>query len=201
LCRVRPRLRRSNGQAGPRHRRAHCHARRRAVFPLAAGAAAHLRRAARLLWAAMTTAVAPLPAPPAPSSPAVRLVMQGNRRRDTKPEKALRSVLHRRGLRFRVDRKLGSGRSAPRPDVVFVRERIAVFLDGCYWHGCPMHGTQPKTNGAYWSAKIARNRARDTRNTRALTDAGWIVIRVWEHEEPTAAADIVEAAVRRARLS
>jgi DNA mismatch endonuclease, patch repair protein len=125
--------------------------------------------------------------------------MVGNRRKDTGPELALRSALHRRGLRFRLDRKVGSGRSAPRPDIVFPSEKVAVFVDGCYWHGCADHGTRPRTNSAYWDAKIGRNQARDARNTAALKAAGWTVVRVWEHEAPEIAARRVEAAVARVR--
>jgi DNA mismatch endonuclease (patch repair protein) len=121
--------------------------------------------------------------------------MQGNVRRDTRPERALRSALHRLGLRYRVDLKLGAGRSAPRPDVAFMRARVAVFVDGCFWHGCPEHGTSPRTNSGYWSAKVARNRARDSANDAALAEAGWAVVRVWEHESPATAADAIAALV------
>lgn len=141
------------------------------------------------------TGVTAVPTPPPASSEAVRAVMAGNRKRDTHPERALRSALHRRGLRYRVDLKIGSGRSAPRPDVVFPRARVAVFVDGCFWHGCPEHGVSPATNSAYWSAKLARNRSRDAENVRALEDAGWVVIRIWEHEDPAAAATRVEGAL------
>src|SRR4051794_29597338 len=125
-----------------------------------------------------------LPPAPAPSSAAARAVMQGNRRRDTAPERALRSQLHCLGLRFRVDLKLDSGRSAPRPDVAFTRARVAVFVDGCFWHGCPQHGVRPRTNAGYWAAKVRRNQERDRRNELALEQAGWRVLRVWEHERP-----------------
>jgi DNA mismatch endonuclease (patch repair protein) len=121
--------------------------------------------------------------------------MQANKKRDTRPERALRSALHGRGLRYRTDMKLGEGRSAPRPDVVFTRAKIAVFLDGCYWHGCPEHGVSPKTNSDYWSAKIARNRARDAENTRMLESGGWLVMRVWEHEDPAEAAALIESVI------
>lgn len=141
----------------------------------------------------------PLPTPPPASSRAARAVMIGNRRKDTRPERALRSALHRRGLRFRLDRKIGTGRSAPRPDVVFPSEKVAVFLDGCYWHGCAEHGTRPRTNSVYWDAKVARNRARDLRNTAALEGEGWTVIRIWEHELPEVAAARVEAVLSRLR--
>lgn len=115
------------------------------------------------------------------------------RRRDTEPELALRSALHRDGFRFRVDFPIGSRRRA---DVVFTRARVAVFVDGCFWHGCPEHATWPKANGDWWRTKIETNQARDRDTDRALTRAGWRVIRVWEHENPEVAASSVEAAVR-----
>jgi DNA mismatch endonuclease (patch repair protein) len=119
--------------------------------------------------------------------------MQGNRKRDTRPELALRSELHRRGLRYRVDvRPITSLRC--RADLVFRRQKVAVFVDGCFWHGCPEHGTSPKTNASYWSAKIARNMERDQLNDAELSAAGWTVVRVWEHDLPA------DAASRIARL-
>jgi len=107
--------------------------------------------------------------------------------------------MHRRGLRFRVDVKLGDGRSAPRPDVVFPRQRVAVFIDGCFWHGCPSHGVRPQTNAAYWSAKIRRNQERDRSNTDVLRAAGWDVVRVWEHEPVEAAVDRIATTVAARR--
>lgn len=121
--------------------------------------------------------------------------MLANRRRDTKPELALRALLHARGLRYRVDyRPEPTLRS--KADIVFTRHKIAVFVDGCYWHGCPQHYWASKTNTDYWLPKIEENRARDMRFSAALVDAGWQVIRIWEHEPAEAAADIVESAVR-----
>jgi DNA mismatch endonuclease, patch repair protein len=108
--------------------------------------------------------------------------MRGNRRVDTSPEVALRRRLHADGLRFRKDYRLAAGDVHARADVVFPRQRVAVFLDGCYWHGCPEHCRMPARNADYWQAKIARNRARDARITKALTDEGWHVVRIWEHE-------------------
>lgn len=122
--------------------------------------------------------------------------MAANRKRDTRPERLLRSALHRRGLRYRVDLKIGSGRSAPRPDVAFMKARVAVFLDGCFWHGCPEHGVKPTKNAAYWSAKLARNQERDAANTAVLEAAGWRVVRVWEHEDPDQGAALIESVVR-----
>jgi DNA mismatch endonuclease (patch repair protein) len=122
--------------------------------------------------------------------------MIGNRSQNTRPELALRSRLHRLGLRFRVDRRIGEGRSAPRPDVVFPSQKVAVFLDGCFWHGCPKHGTRPRTNRVYWDAKITANRARDARQNAALEAEGWLVLRVSEHDAPDEAAARIAAFVR-----
>jgi len=125
--------------------------------------------------------------------------MRGNTRRDTAPELAVRSALHRRGLRFRVDlpvRVAGAPR-AVRPDVVFTRQRVAVFIDGCWWHGCPEHSTVASTNSEYWRTKLAENRARDLRQTRQLADADWTVVRAWTHERPEAVADRVAHALGR----
>jgi DNA mismatch endonuclease (patch repair protein) len=124
--------------------------------------------------------------------------MQAIRRRDTKPEVALRSALHRAGYRFRVDHRidLGDGRRV-RPDIVFTRPRLAVFVDGCFWHSCPDHGRQPTANAGYWSPKLERNRERDSLNTAALQDAGWSVLRVWEHEPLESAMAAVGALLSR----
>lgn len=119
--------------------------------------------------------------------------MRANRRRDTGPELAVRTELHRRGLRYRVDFPvLVTGRS-PRPDVVFTRQRVAVFIDGCFWHGCPQHAQRPKQNSEYWGPKISRNVERDLEQTARLEAAGWTVIRVWEHEDPAMAAEQISA--------
>src|SRR4051794_10611396 len=105
--------------------------------------------------------------------------MQGNRGRDTRPEIAVRSALHRRGLRFRKHRRpIADIRCEA--DIVFPRERIAVFVDGCFWHGCPRHGRVPRTNRDYWEVKLAANVRRDQLNTARLEQAGWAVVRVWE---------------------
>ena len=133
------------------------------------------------------------------SSAAVRKSMQGNRSRDTKPELAVRSAVHRRGLRYRVAaRPLRDLRRTA--DMVFRKDRIAVFVDGCYWHGCPQHHTQPAANREYWSDKIKGNIARDADTNARLREAGWTVLRFWEHEDPEAVAEIVLARVRAARL-
>jgi DNA mismatch endonuclease (patch repair protein) len=122
--------------------------------------------------------------------------MQGNRKRDTRPELALRSELHRRGLRYRIDARPVEGLRC-RADIVFRRQKVAIFVDGCFWHGCPEHGTSPQTNASYWSAKIARNVERDRLNEAKLSDAGWVVIRVWEHELPTDAASRIARVLTR----
>ena len=131
------------------------------------------------------------------SSPATRKSMQGNRSRDTKPELAVRSAVHRRGIRFRVAAR--PQRELPRTaDLVLRKSRVAVFVDGCYWHGCPEHHTQPATNSEYWADKIAGNVARDAETTEYLQQAGWTVLRFWEHEDPEAVADRVQQTVRAA---
>lgn len=130
--------------------------------------------------------------PPA-SSELIRARMATTKQRDTKPELALRSALHRMGLRFAVDRKINGNRR--RTDVVFPTERVAVYVDGCFWHGCPHHGTIPKQNRQWWIDKLDSNRARDTAITEALTDDGWRVLRFWEHDEPIAAAGTVRDVV------
>lgn len=125
--------------------------------------------------------------------------MQANRRRDTSPELALRRVLHREGLRYRCDFRIDlPGAVRARPDVVFTRLKVAVFVDGCFWHGCPVHGGRPSTNAEYWSAKLARNLDRDRLQTSALQDAGWTVIRIWEHENIDNGRDRVVSALQRA---
>jgi DNA mismatch endonuclease (patch repair protein) len=118
---------------------------------------------------------------PEPSSPGVQKRMRATRRRDTPLELEVRSLLHRAGFRFRVDtRALPEARS--RADIVFPKRRVAVFVDGCFWHSCPIHGSQPKANAEWWREKLAANRARDTRATLELRRAGWTVVRIWEHE-------------------
>jgi DNA mismatch endonuclease (patch repair protein) len=124
--------------------------------------------------------------------------MLANRGVDTKPEKALRSALHARGLRFRVNHRLDVGGVRVRPDMVFTARRVCVFSDGCFWHRCPEHATYPKANSDYWGPKLEANIARDRRADRVLRETGWTVIRVWEHEDPEKAADRVERAVRAA---
>jgi DNA mismatch endonuclease (patch repair protein) len=128
------------------------------------------------------------------SSDAARAVMQGNKRRDTRPELVVRRLLHAAGLRYRVDFAPLGGRR--RADIVFTRKRIAIFIDGCFWHGCPIHATRPKVNADYWWPKLDRNKQRDHETTAALESAGWLVLRFWEHEAPTAVATTITRAVR-----
>jgi DNA mismatch endonuclease (patch repair protein) len=108
--------------------------------------------------------------------------MRANRHADTQPEVVLRSRLHRRGLRFRKDALLRLDSARVRPDIVFPGARVAVFCDGCFWHRCPKHATDPKTNAAYWTPKLAANVRRDREADLSLRSAGWTVLRVWEHE-------------------
>ncbi|MCF0093111.1 very short patch repair endonuclease [Micromonospora sp. MH99] len=129
----------------------------------------------------------------------VRAVMRANKARDTRPERRLRSLLHKRGLRYRVNcRPLADVRRTA--DIIFSAARVAVFVDGCYWHGCPEHYRPARVNDRFWHEKIDRNRARDRETEQMLADAGWSVIRVWEHEDPVAAADRVEDLVKGSRL-
>jgi DNA mismatch endonuclease (patch repair protein) len=130
------------------------------------------------------------------SSQAARNSMRGNRNRDTGPEMAVRRAVHALGLRYRVAARpiRGVRRSA---DLVFRRRRVAVFVDGCFWHGCPDHFVLPRTNVDYWTAKIDGNRARDAQTDALLAGAGWTVIRVWEHEAPSQGADRVRETLAR----
>jgi len=120
---------------------------------------------------------------PTPRDEAATRVGKGNRRADTKPEVRVRSDLHRRGLRFRKDLLIRAAGVKVHPDVVFTKARVAVFVDGCFWHGCPEHQVVPKSNRDYWVPKLRRNVERDRAADEALGADGWIVIRVWEHED------------------
>jgi len=123
--------------------------------------------------------------------------MKQQRRRDTRPELAIRSALHRARLRFRVDYPLPGLRR--RGDIVFPRKRLVVFIDGCFWHGCPEHGTWPRENAAWWRTKLEANMARDRDTDARLAKTGWVVVRVWEHEEPHRAASRIASAVAASR--
>src|SRR5271156_664108 len=120
--------------------------------------------------------------------------MRGNRKRDTKPEMALRSSLFERGLRYRVNYPIRAtkGVRVIRADIVFTAAKLAVFVDGCFWHCCPAHGTRPNRNSHYWDVKLQRNVERDRRYDAMLSEAGWTVMRFWEHEDPDEAAAIVK---------
>lgn len=128
------------------------------------------------------------------SSAANRRSMLGNRSRDTKPERLLRSLVHAAGLRYRIAAK-------PLPDMrrtadlLFRPARVAVFVDGCFWHGCPDHFVPPKTNPDYWQEKINGNVQRDRDTDARLAEAGWLVLRFWEHEAPEVCSQTVCAAV------
>lgn len=124
--------------------------------------------------------------------------MLSNRRRDTAPELRVRRILHAAGLRYRVDFAPLGGRR--RADIVFTRHRIAVFIDGCFWHGCPRHATMPKTNSNYWLPKLERNIERDRATDALLRSVGWTVLRYWEHETPADVAQAIADAIR-ARLT
>ena len=102
---------------------------------------------------------------PVPSGAAASATMRANRRRDTTPERILRSALHRLGWRFRVDLPVEADRRRVRPDIVFTRRRVAVFVDGCFWHACPEHGQQPSANSSYWKPKLRRKEERDQADT------------------------------------
>jgi DNA mismatch endonuclease, patch repair protein len=134
----------------------------------------------------------PIPTPP---TPAKRHAMQAQRAKDTGPELALRSELHRRGLRFRIHcRPLPQLRRTV--DIVFGPARVAVECRGCFWHSCPTHATKPKTNAEWWAAKLTDNVNRDADTATRLSNADWQLVIVWEHEDPVLAADRIESTVR-----
>lgn len=121
--------------------------------------------------------------------------MKQVRRRDTPRELALRALLHRRGLRYRVDAAPVSG-FRRRADLVFATARVAVFVDGCFWHACPIHGEVPRRNREWWESKLARNQARDFNTDVMLAREGWISLRIWEHQSPERVASSIERLVR-----
>lgn len=132
---------------------------------------------------------------PLPLDEAVTHRMRKNRKRDTRPELALRSELHARGARFRVNLLLHLDGLSVRPDVVFTRQKVAVFVDGCFWHGCPEHGNVPSRNADYWGPKLDRNARRDRLVNDGLEASGWTVLRFWEHEPVNDVADRVMRAL------
>ncbi|WP_286144520.1 very short patch repair endonuclease [Mycobacterium sp. E136] len=127
---------------------------------------------------------------PLPSSEDVRARMSRQRRRDTSPELAVRQTLHSRGIRYRVDMRPEPDLRC-RADIVWKRRRIAVFIDGCFWHSCPIHATQPKSNREWWERKLEANVRRDLATDAVLRSRGWTVLRFWEHEDPSAVANVV----------
>jgi DNA mismatch endonuclease, patch repair protein len=135
---------------------------------------------------------------PLETTPQTRIRMSRQKSRDTGVEIALRKALHAAGMRYRVHRRpiKGVRREA---DIVFTAVKVAVFVDGCFWHGCPEHATWPKTNAEFWQAKIEGNRRRDLDTDARLAEAGWLAVRVWEHEPAEVAASIVEKAVESRR--
>lgn len=131
---------------------------------------------------------------PVPLSPTVSAQMSRMPTRGTEPEWRLRRLLHARGLRYKLHRRDLPGR----PDIVFARARLVIFVDGCFWHQCPDHGVLPKNNREWWRTKLDGNVARDRSKDKALVALGWRVVRVWEHEDPEAIAAYVAGLVRRA---
>jgi len=137
---------------------------------------------------------------PARTSPggALSRKMSTLARQDTAPELRLRRAMHALGLRYRLQVRV-PGNNGRRIDIAFTRERVAVFVDGCYWHGCSEHGTRPNTNREWWDWKIAKNVSRDRDTNTVLIKQGWTVIRIWEHEDPRLAAERVATVVRSRR--
>lgn len=135
---------------------------------------------------------------PVASSDSVRSRMSKQRRRDTQAELLVRQILHGRGVRYRVDVR-------PEPDyrckadIIWRTLRLVVFIDGCFWHGCPQHATRPRANGEWWAQKLDANILRDRKTDAFLAARGWTVLRFWEHEEPAAVADAICAKLRELR--
>jgi DNA mismatch endonuclease (patch repair protein) len=121
--------------------------------------------------------------------------MSRQRRKNTEPEVAIRKILHSMGLRFRVTVPI-PGMPRRTIDIAFTRARVAVFVDGCFWHVCPEHATSPAANSQWWSNKLSTNQARDAATNEHLASIGWQVVRIWEHEDPTTAAERIAGAVR-----
>ena len=121
--------------------------------------------------------------------------MAAVKRSNTKPELALRKALHAAGYRFRKDYPIRAGGRLVRPDIVFTRRRVAVFVDGCFWHGCPLHGQVPATNVTFWTTKLDANVDRDRVQNALLRQEGWRVLRVWEHVPTEDALSEVVAAI------
>ena len=132
---------------------------------------------------------------PTPSSAGVSERMSRAPRRDTGPELLIRREAHRRGLRYRVDKSI-PGIPRRRADMTFAGAKVAVFVDGCFWHSCPEHTSIPRANREWWVAKLEANRARDRATDVHLKGMGWTVLRFWEHEDPITVVDKIEIAVR-----
>ena len=148
----------------------------------------------------MADDVASRQAYPHPSSAGRSANMKANRRADTKPELALRRALHGLGYRYRKDFRLDlDGGVRVRPDIVFTARKVAVFVDGCFWHSCPEHGSKPSSNTWYWEPKLRRNVDRDRAADAALGQAGWTVIRFWEHESIESAVAALVGVLGRGR--
>ncbi|MER0445959.1 very short patch repair endonuclease [Streptomyces sp. Edi4] len=135
-----------------------------------------------------------------PSSPSVSARMSRQGSRDTTPELAVRKLLHAAGMRYRVNVPV-PGMPRRTIDIAFGRAKLAVFMDGCFWHGCPQHATHPKANAEWWRTKLDRNMARDRETTEHLAAAGWTVLRFWEHESPEFVARLVAEAAEKATIS
>lgn len=133
---------------------------------------------------------------PVPSSPCVSSRMRRQATRDTAQELAVRKLLHRRGYRYRIHVPV-PGMHRRSIDITFSRAKVAVFLDGCFWHGCPEHATKPRSNAEWWRTKLEGNIARDRETTEHLTAAGWTVLRFWEHEPPDEVAQRVSDVLRQ----
>lgn len=150
--------------------------------------------------AATFTAMSPVHVPPhpGPSSPGISARMSVARRRDTAPELAVRRLLHAQGLRYRVAYPV-PGQRRRTIDIAFTRAKLAVFVDGCFWHGCPEHCRQPASNADWWAQKLAANGLRDRDTDRVLQELGWAVVRIWEHVSATEAAATVVVALSSRR--
>lgn len=137
---------------------------------------------------------------PSASSASVRSRMSRQKRRDTQPELLVRQILHARGIRYRVNATPEPGLRG-KADIVWRGLRLAVYIDGCFWHGCPEHATRPKANEAWWAEKLDGNIERDRRTDRELMCRGWTVLRFWEHEQPATVADAICATLAEMRAA
>jgi DNA mismatch endonuclease (patch repair protein) len=137
---------------------------------------------------------------PFPSTPYATTIMKANPSRNTGPELRLRSLLHASGLRYRVNYPIRADERRPIvADIAFTRVKLAVFVDGCFWHACPLHGTVPRANLGYWGPKLRRTAERDRETSARLDQSGWLVWRVWEHQEPREVLAQITAILGRAQ--